>query len=114
MEQFTFGESNRKLLEILGVCPDDLLPVTKITQYGTIILPDECFFTPDGDLRYFTSQYRDMIDRIRDYAVEHRKPTPYKRFIFLTEIILILSSLARNGWSGILAQKGIRCCIRKR
>lgn len=82
MEQFTFGESNRKLLEILGVCPDDLLPVTKITQYGTIILPDECFFTPDGDLRYFTSQYRDMIDRIRDYAVEHRKPTPYKKVYF--------------------------------
>lgn len=39
-------------------------------------------FTPDGDLRYFTSQYRDMIDRIRDYAVEHRKPTPYKKVYF--------------------------------
>ncbi len=82
MESFAFGESNRKLLEILGFCPDDFLPVTKITQYSTIILPDESFFTPDGDLRYFTPEYRRMIDKVRDYALEHKKPTAGKKIYF--------------------------------
>lgn len=82
MENFRFGESNRKLLEILGFNADDFLPVTRITQYSTIILPDESFFTPDGDLRYFTCEYRAMIDQVRDYAVDHCRPTPYRRVYF--------------------------------
>lgn len=82
MEDFKFEESNRKLLEILGFCADDFLPVTGITQFDTIILPDESFFTPDGDLRYFTEEYRAMIDQVRDYAREHRRAAPYKKVYF--------------------------------
>ena len=82
METFEFGDSSRKLLEILGFDCDDFLPVTSITRYNTIILPDESFFTTDGDSRYFTSEYREMMDRIRDYAKEHRKKTPYKKVYF--------------------------------
>ena len=82
MENFKFGDSSRKLLEILGFDAHNFLPVTRITQYSTIILPDECFFTPDGDLRYFTSEYREMIDQVREYARKHVKPTPYKKIYF--------------------------------
>ncbi len=82
MENFEFGDSNQRLLEILGFHADDFLPVTKITQYDAIILPDECFFTPDGDSRYFTSEYRAMIDQVRAYAREHVRLTPYKKIYF--------------------------------
>lgn len=82
MENFEFGASSRKLLEILGFHADDFLPITRITRYNAIILPDESFFTPDGDSRYFTSEYRAMIDQVRAYARKHYKRTPYKKVYF--------------------------------
>ncbi len=80
--KFKFQENFQQLLEILGIDCKRFIPITEITQYERIILPDECFFTPDGGMRYFTSEYRKMMDLIREYGLEHRKPIPYKKVYF--------------------------------
>lgn len=59
----------RRLLEILEIDVDKLRPVLQPTQFEKIILPDVSFDS------YFTSEYRETIDRVRDFALKNRKPS---------------------------------------
>lgn len=76
------GESFWSLLRIIGVDPDRITPVTEITKFGTIILPDESFYTIDGEVRYFTQEYIDTIDSVRNYAKEHYKQLSFNKVYF--------------------------------
>ena len=73
----------RRLLEILEVDADRLQPITQPTQFDKIILPDESISinNPDGK-NYFTEKYREMIDRIRHFALKNRTPTPFKKIYY--------------------------------
>ena len=79
---FEFSESFSQLLAMLGLDCKDLVPITEITQYAEIIIPDECFFSPEGSTRYFTKEYRELIDTVRTYAAAHATPTGYDKVYF--------------------------------
>ena len=72
-----------KLLNILGIKEEQLIPVTKATRFANIVLPDESFFTEDGDTRLFTKEYVDTIDRIVDYANSRKTETGIEK-VYLT------------------------------
>ncbi len=68
----------RRLLEILEVDIDNIRPITQPTQFDKIILPDEAFF---GN-KTFTIEYRETINRIRDFAIKNRTPTANKKIYY--------------------------------
>ena len=70
-----------RMLEILGIEPNRLQPIERPTHFDKIILPDESFFT-SGGFRRFTKEYREMIDRIRDFALKNRMPTSNKKIYY--------------------------------
>ena len=74
--------SFKRLLEILEVDVDKLQPITQPTQYDKIILPDDSFTSPHNPGTGFTTEYRETIDRIRDFALKNRTPTSRKKLYF--------------------------------
>ena len=82
MKNFSFTGSFAELLSILGIPYETFQPVTRITQFREVILPDECFFVTKEGYRFFTKEYRAMVDRIRTYAREHAVPTGCDRLYF--------------------------------
>ena len=68
----------KELVEILGVNPDDLQPITEATRYKNLILPDMSF----RFYTYFTDEYRETIDIIRDFALKNYKPLPFNKAYF--------------------------------
>lgn len=71
----------RRLLEILDVDVDRLQPITHPTQFENIILPDESIFHDDGQIK-FTAEYRETIDRVRDFALKNQTPTSAKKVYY--------------------------------
>lgn len=71
----------RRLLEIAGVNVDKLQPITRPTQFANVILPDESFFV-DGGEKFFTDEYRETIDRIKDFALKNQSPSAKKIYFF--------------------------------
>ena len=67
-EGFRFSDNFTQLLEKLGIDVSTFSPVEELYRYSGVIIPDECFFTPDGDVRYFTREYQDMIEKIKASA----------------------------------------------
>lgn len=70
-------QSYKRLLEILEVDFDKILPITQPTQFEKIIVPDVSF-----TLRNFTAQYRETIDRIRHFALKNRTPISNKKIYY--------------------------------
>ncbi len=79
---FSFGNNFRQLLSMLGINPDAFFPVTRPTRFQEIILPDECFYTPDGEVRYFTQEYADLIEKIKDYGRRHFRSLDFDKVYF--------------------------------
>lgn len=77
-----YSESFIRLLEILGVDWNRLIPITEVTMVKTLIIPDECFYTLDGRLRYFTQEYVNMINSVRSYAIQNKKELPSSKYYF--------------------------------
>lgn len=77
-----YSDSFIRLLEILNVDWNRLIPITKVTTVKSLIIPDECFYTLDGSLRYFTQEYVDLIDTVRLYAIQNKKELPCSKFYF--------------------------------
>lgn len=71
----------RRLLEILEGDVDRLQPITHPTQFENIILPDESFFVAGGQ-KNFTNEYRETIDRIRNFALKNQSPTSAKKIYY--------------------------------
>lgn len=70
----------RRLLEILDVNVDNLQLITQPTQFDKIILPDESFYL--DELRKFTNEYRETIDRLKNFALKNRTPTSAKKIYY--------------------------------
>ena len=90
-----------KLLEILEIKVDKLVEVDKPTKFKKIILPDESFFLDKGsvtnydcaiegsrnnfngnDSAFFTQEYIQTIEQIRNFAQKNFSPLPQKKFFF--------------------------------
>lgn len=92
-----------KLLEILEIDPNKLQPVTAPVKYKNVILPDESFFLAESSVTYgkdkvflegstdnfngndgafFTKEYVDVIDRIRNYVLKNCSSIPQKKWYF--------------------------------
>lgn len=66
----------KELVEIWGIDCNDLYPITKeAIQYKNLIIPDMSF----KFYNYFTDEYRETIDVIRDFALKNRKPIPFNK-----------------------------------
>lgn len=66
-----------RLLEILEIDVRRLQPVYRPVQFENIILPDESF-----TFGYFTAEYRETIDRVRNFALKNRTPTPSEKIYY--------------------------------
>ena len=71
----------RRLLEILDIDVGKLRPITQPTRFANVILPDESFFVKDGE-KFFTNEYRETIDRARNFALKNRTPSAKKVYFF--------------------------------
>lgn len=70
-----------RLLEILGIDATAFQPITQPTQFDKIVFPDSSFFDVEGK-KMFTAEYREMIDRVRDFALKNRTPTAGKKVYY--------------------------------
>ena len=71
-----------QLLKILGIDNIRLEPINEITKFRKIILPDECFWKEEDGTRFFTKEYINLIDQIRNYGKDHFEPTTDKKIYF--------------------------------
>ncbi|MBQ9441574.1 MAG: glycosyltransferase family 61 protein [Selenomonadaceae bacterium] len=90
-----------RLLKILGVEVEDFLEIEKPTRFKKIILPDESFFLDKGsaenydcaiegsrnnfngnDTAFFTQEYIQTIEQIRNFAQKNFSPLTQKKFFF--------------------------------
>lgn len=67
-----------KLLKIMGIDINLMRLVDKPTQFENIILPDESFYCTETTEREFTAEYREMIERVRSFALKNRTPSAKK------------------------------------
>ncbi len=69
------------MLEILEIDVEKLRPITQPTQFEKIILPDESFnilSKPNG----FTAEYKETIDRVREFALKNCTPTSSNKIYY--------------------------------
>ena len=80
---FTFEHQPnfKRLLEILEVDVDKFQPIYHPVQFENIILPDESFFVVDDD-RKFTNEYRETIERVKNFALKNQTPTSSKKIYY--------------------------------
>ena len=67
----------KRLLEILEVDVNRLQPIYHPVQFENIILPDSSYFGGK-----FTEEYRETIDKIRNFALKNQTPTSSKKIYF--------------------------------
>ena len=70
-----------RLMEILEIDANRLMPIDCPTQFENVILPDESFFIAETE-RNFTDDYRATIDRLRNFALKNRTPSAKKIYYF--------------------------------
>ncbi len=71
-----------RLMEILEIDANRLLPIDCPTQFENVILPDESFIFDNDGLNKFTDDYRATIDRVRNFALKNRTPTSSKKIYY--------------------------------
>ena len=74
---FEYMQNFKRLLEILEVDINKLVPIYHPAQFENIILPDDSFY--DGK---FTNEYREMIEQIKNFALKNQTPTSSKKVYF--------------------------------
>ncbi|MBQ7594966.1 MAG: glycosyltransferase family 61 protein [Synergistaceae bacterium] len=78
---FTLKGNQKRMLEILGINLSKLEPVTELTSYDKVIVPDECFILNEG-LNYFTQEYRELVNKTRDFALANIHPIKSQKVYF--------------------------------
>ena len=68
----------RRMLDILEVDVNRLQPIYHPVQFENIIMPDDSFSTTEG----FTNEYRETIDRLRNFASKNQTPTSSKKVYY--------------------------------
>jgi len=81
----TIREPLMQFLELLGICKEQLIAVTKPTRFQKIIVPEVSAVTGE----YYTDTFKSMYDYIRDVAInscciQNNKVKQYKK-IYLTK-----------------------------
>lgn len=71
-----------KLFQYLEIDISRLIPITKPTKFQNIILPDESFFGIEDNRKFFTNEYVETIDRIRNFASKNFTEISQKKFYF--------------------------------
>lgn len=71
-----------KLLKILEVDTDKLIPIAEPTRFQNIIFPDESFFYFKDKGNFFTNEHLEIIDRIRNFAMKNFTELSQKKFYF--------------------------------
>lgn len=66
-----------RLLEVLGVDVGRLQPIYNPTQFENIILPDSSYASGN-----FTEEYRETIERVRNFAAKNQTPTSSKKVYY--------------------------------
>lgn len=92
-----------RLLEILDIDPNQLLPITHPVKFKNVILPDESFFLAPGNFKnvtphsidgtdddfggndgsFFTREYVEIVDIIKNFALKNFSPMNKKNFYFI-------------------------------
>lgn len=78
----TPGNNALELLRIIGADSVRIERVNEITRYKTVIYPDECFYREADGNRYFTKEYVDMIDILRNYGINNFVDTGVRKVYF--------------------------------
>ena len=78
MAGFKLEGNYRRFLEILGLDCSIFTPAKKLVRYDSIIVPDESFFCDDYAY-FFTDEYKNMIDIVRDFAFSNYRHTKKKK-----------------------------------
>lgn len=63
---YDISENVKQLLNLLDIDISEIEEITTITRFKHVILPDESFYTLDGSIRYYTKEYINDIDRIKN------------------------------------------------
>ncbi len=71
LDGFKFSDSFLKLLKAIGITKENLVPITKVTRFHKVHIPDECFYKNEADVRFFCKEYRDLINHIKNYYLSH-------------------------------------------
>ena len=84
---FRLEGNQRRMLEILGIDCSKLVPITELTKYDAVVLPDESFFMDisNNRLRFFTREYRETIDIVRNYALANIRPSNFKKVYLIAQ-----------------------------
>ena len=75
----------KRLFEILEIDADSLRPISEPTQFEKVILPNASFFGKNSkaDFKlFFTAEYRETVDRLREFALKNRMPTADKKIYY--------------------------------
>lgn len=75
-------QSFSRLLKILEIDPDALQPIEQPTQFDNVIIPDDSFYYSDIRTFSFTEEYRETINRVRNFALKNRTPSQHKKIYF--------------------------------
>ena len=76
------SDNFRELLQMVGISDIKLESINTVSRFRKVILPDECFWREQDGTRMFTSEFRELIDRVRDYAVRNITPAEIKKTYF--------------------------------
>ena len=72
-----------KLLKILDIDINKCYPITTPIKFQNIIVPDPSMFVDEiSGGRFFTAEYRETIDRIKNFAKKHSTPIADKKIYF--------------------------------
>ena len=80
--EFEFNDNFITLLNIIGIDCSKFILINEAIKYDEILIPDESFYTLDGSARFFTKEYRFMINEIRQYGLNNKKETGYDKVYF--------------------------------
>ena len=71
-----------RLMEIIGLDFDKLIPLNKPVQFENVILPDESLFLDVDGSRKFTDTYIETIEHVRNFALKNSVPTSAKKIYY--------------------------------
>lgn len=79
---FAMKGNYKRFLELMGIDTSVFVPVTELTFFEEVILPDECFFAHVDGPRFFTREYAGMIDAVRNCTATNARPSASEKVYF--------------------------------
>lgn len=105
---FSFRGNYKEILDIMGFDCTKFVLVTEPTRFESVIIPDESFFTYDGDARYFTKEYRALIHRVRDYGIQHKTPIDFDKAYYTHAKIATIAEIGEYKLEKFFQEQGYK------